>query len=350
MELLLTGDVGGTKTLLSLTKIELDLETTTLHSDRYASQDYNALSEIIHLFLDQAAKKLGHSFKIDTACFGIAGPVINNTSFLPNLNWSLDGAQIEAEIGINRVVLINDFASIGYGLLGLESSDLHPIQAGEPLVSAPIALIGAGTGLGVGYLTWNHDSYEVHASEAGHCDFSPRNAIEDALLSFLRTRHERVSVERVVSGRGIVSIYQFLRAYRYEKKVTPLSTKLQDWETGDTSIDMGAAISEAAIQKTDPMATETIQIFLDAYASEIGNLALTILPYAGLYVAGGIAPKLLSLIASCHDGQARRFLNIVKQRGRVSPMIDRIPIHIVLNQNVGLIGTTIYGAKLQSRK
>jgi glucokinase len=341
MKILLAGDVGGTKTLLSLVKIELNQKPVTLHSDRYPSQNFKSLTEIIRQFLNEATQKLGYSLSIETACFGIAGAVANNTSFLTNLKWSLDGEVLQTELGIAQIKLINDFAAVGYGILGLETTDLHSIQTGTAIAKAPIALIGAGTGLGMGFLTWNHDSYEVHASEGGHRDFSPRNQTEIALLEFLLQRHDRVSIERVISGNGIVSIYQFLRSYRKQNTSTPLANMLQAKEEGDSTVDLGSAIATAAINKTDPLAIEAIQIFLDAYASEIGNLALEILPYAGVFIAGGIAPKLLSLI---DEGQAKRFLSNVKQKGRVSPMLDLFPIQIVLNQNVGLIGTIVYGS------
>jgi glucokinase len=342
MELRLTGDIGGTKTLLSLVTAESECKSEILYSDRFPSQNYGGLTEIVNLFLMAAAQKLGDSINIHSACFGIAGPVVRNASFLTNLKWELNGEKLQTELGIPKVALINDFAAVGYGILDLDAKDLHTIQTGEREVNAPIAVLGAGTGLGMGYLTWSRDRYEFHASEGGHQDFAPRTPIETALLAYLRNRHDRVSLERVISGKGIVSIYQFLRDYRNSENSTPLSKQLEAWESGETSIDMGAAIYDASIQQNDPMATEAIQLFLDAYASEIGNLALTILPYGGLYIAGGIAPKLLSLIASCQDGQARRFLGLIKQKGRVSPILDHIPIHIVLNQNIGVIGTIHY--------
>jgi glucokinase len=355
MKLLLTGDIGGTKTLLSLEKSETDRKTVTLHSDRYPSQNYKSLKEIVDRFLEEASTQFGYTPEIDTACFGIAGPVINNTSYLTNLNWQLDGNQLQADLGIDRVVLINDFAAVGYGVVGLAASDLHTLQIGKHQPQAPIAIIGAGTGLGQGFLTWNQDRYEVHASEGGHGDFAPRSPKEIELLNFLLTRHERISTERVVSGKGIVSIYQFLQHINPE--TTELSKMLKAWEDGDLSIDMGAAIANATLLETDPTAMEAIQIFLDAYAAEIGNLALKFLPYGGLYIAGGITPKLLSLISTCEDSDSvceiddrGRFMSILKHKGRVSPMLDAIPIHVVLNQNVGLIGTTLYGSYLQQAK
>jgi len=339
MKLLLTGDIGGTKTLLSLIKS--------------LPQNYDALKQIVDEFMQTAAAKLGYIPEVDTACFGIAGPVVNNTSYLTNLSWQLDGDKLQTELGIDRVVLINDFAAVGYGVLGLSESDLATLQVGKPQPRAPIAIIGAGTGLGQGFLTWNRDGYEVHASEGGHTDFAPRSPREMALLSFLLTRHERISTERVVSGKGIVSIYQFLQHINPE--TTELSQLLQAIEAGEQNMDMAAAIANATLLKTDQMAMEAIQMFLDAYAAEIGNFALKFLPYGGLYIAGGITPKLLALINTsesvvCEIEQPNRFMSVLKHKGRVSPMLDTIPIHVVLNQNVGLIGTIVYGSKLQEAK
>jgi glucokinase len=353
MKLLLTGDIGGTKTLLSLVKSQPDRKPLTLHSDRYPSQNYNSLKQIVDEFMQVATAKLGYLPEVDTACFGIAGPVINNSSYLTNLNWQLDGDRLQAELGIDQVVLINDFAAVGYGVLGLSDSDLATLQVGKLQPHAPIAIIGAGTGLGQGFLTWNRDGYEVHASEGGHTDFAPRSPREMALLNFLLNRHDRVSTERVVSGKGIVSIYEFLQHVNPE--ITELSKLLQAIEAGEQNIDMAAAIANATLLRTDQMAMEAIQIFLDAYAAEIGNFALKLLPYGGLYIAGGITPKLLSLINTCEGAvcevdQPNRFMSTLKHKGRVSPMLDAIPIHVVLNQNVGLIGTIVHGSKLQEAK
>ena len=351
-KLLLTGDIGGTKTLLSLVQNIPNQKPLTLHSDRYKSQNYPCLADIVQEFKQAARHKLGYSPEIDTACFGIAGPVVNNISYLTNLSWQLDGDRLQTDLGIKRVELINDFAAVGYGILGLETSDLHTLQTGNPQLHAPIAIIGAGTGLGQGFLTWQQDTYTVHASEGGHTDFAPRTPQEMALLEFLLTRHDRVSTERVVSGQGIVTIYQFLQ--HLTPTPSPLAQKFHAWEAGDATIDMAAAIAEATFTRSDEMAMAAIQIFLDAYAAEIGNLALKLLPYGGLYIAGGITPKLLSLISSCEGDRCKfnettRFLQILKRKGRVSSMLDDIPIHVVLNQNVGLIGTIIRGLYLQNQ-
>lgn len=353
MKLLLTGDVGGTKTLLSLVKSLPNRPPETLHSDRYLSQDYNSLTQVVDEFMQTAATKLEYVPEVDTACFGIAGPVVNNTSYLTNLSWQLDGDRLQTELGIDQVALINDFAAVGYGVLGLSEADLATLQVGKLQSHAPIAIIGAGTGLGQGFLTWNRDGYEVHASEGGHADFAPRSPREMALLSFLLTRHDRVSTERVVSGKGIVSIYQFLQHLNPE--TTELSQLLHATESGEQNIDMAAAIANATLLKTDLMAMEAIQMFLDAYAAEIGNFALKLLPYGGLYIAGGITPKLLSLINTCEGvvcetDRPNRFMSTLKYKGRVSSMLEEIPIHVVLNQNVGLIGTIIYGSKLQAAR
>jgi len=338
MRFLLAGDVGGTKTYLRLARIEAG-EPEILYSKRYLGQDFGSFEDMISHFLYEATSLLGSKIKLGAACFGIAGPVTNNTSFLTNLKWTIDGGKLATEFDIDRVLLINDFEAIGYGALGLEPIDLYSLQAIPPQPQAPIAIIGAGTGLGEGFLTWQQDDYRVYPSEGGHVDFAPRSPIEMALLNHLMARYGRISVERVVSGKGIVNIYQFLRDY-HSPTTNDVAEKIKDWEQGNTTIYPAAEIAHAAIQQSDPMSVQAIEIFLDAYASEVGNLALKILPYGGLYIAGGILPKLLSFLESGN------FLKTMKLKGRVSPLLDNIPIHVVLNPEVGLIGTVLHGAKL----
>ncbi|MFM7886120.1 MAG: glucokinase, partial [Pseudanabaena sp.] len=226
--------------------------------------------------------------------------------------------------------------------------DLYTLQDGNVVERAPIGVIGAGTGLGEAYLGWNGDRYEVYATEGGHTDFAPRNELEIELLKYLQKRHDRVSVERVVSGLGIVAIYQFLRDRHSLPESSEIAEKVRQWESGDLELGAAAAIAKTALANcrinnetnSDHLATKTMQMFVEAYAAEVGNLALKLIPNSGLYIAGGIAPKILPLL---QDGA---FLRILKGKGRVSPVLEDIPIHIVLNPEVGLIGATLYGASL----
>ncbi|NET37640.1 MAG: glucokinase [Cyanothece sp. SIO1E1] len=352
MQTLLAGDIGGTKTILRLVKADTAQSAPILavqpplYEEVYASQDFPDLVPIVQKFLQAAADRLGAMPTPKTACFGIAGPVIGNTSELTNLNWSLSATRLEQALAIAQVSLINDFAAIGYGILGLSEQDLVTLQPAPSQPQAPIAVIGAGTGLGEGFLIPQQDQYQVFASEGSHADFAPRSALEFQLLQFLLEHKgiDRVSVERVVSGMGIVSIYEFLRQYATTPASPDLAAAFETWQQatsqGSTQIDLAAIISQAALNHQDPLCEKAMQIFVAAYGAEAGNLALKILPYGGLYIAGGIAAKILPLM------QQGDFIRAFSQKGRVSPLLAQIPIHVVLNPKVGLIGAALHAAQL----
>jgi glucokinase len=344
MTLLLAGDIGGTKTILRLVDISDPLNWQDVYQESYASADFIDLVPIVQKFMQSANVQS----KATKACFGIAGPVIGNTAKLTNLAWYLDTERLQQELEIPQVVLINDFAAIGYGILGLKTEDLCTLQVGKPQPSAPIGIIGAGTGLGQGFLVKQGETYHVFPSEGGHTDFAPRNELEFQLLKYLLDKHsiERVSVERVVSGQGIVSIYQFLRdrtkAQSHESPDIAAAIRTWEQEAGqqEKSIDPGAVIGQAALSGSDRLCQQTLQLFVELYGAEAGNLALKLLPYGGLYISGGIAPKILPLI------QNGEFMLNFTQKGRMRGILEDIPVHIVLNQQVGLIGAAICAARL----
>ena len=346
MTMILAGDIGGTKTLLRFAEKNSD-ELTVLYEQRFAGASYANFSDLLREFIETAKINLGELPSLSAACFGIAGPVRDRRSQLTNLGWSFDSDRLAEEFNIANVSLINDFVAVGYGVLGLQPHDLHTLQDGRVVERSPIGVIGAGTGLGEAYLGWNGDRYEVYPTEGGHTDFAPRNALEIELLQYLQKRHDRVSVERVASGTGIVAIYQFLRDRQTSDESAELAEKVRLWEAGDLNVDVAAAIANAALTNLginsetnlDHIATQTMQIFVEAYAAEVGNLALKLIPNGGLYIAGGIAPKILPLL---QDGT---FLQILKSKGRISPVLDDIPIHIVLNPEVGLIGAMLFAAR-----
>jgi glucokinase len=355
MTLLLVGDVGGTKTLLRLVEMPTG-ETSTIASQQknlyealYTSQEYPDLVPMVREFLQAAAAALGNSPTPTKACFAIAGPVVGNTSVLTNLAWSLTTERLEQELNIVHVSLINDFAAVGYGLLSLTPEDILTLQPGRPQSTAPIAVIGAGTGLGEGFLVRLLDDYHVYATEGGHADFAPRTDIEFELLQYFHQHYHlnRVSVERVVSGQGIVTIYQFLCDRTQDLDRDRLSA------ASEHSANLGAnlvkkdrhlsaaEISQAALEKSNPICQQAMELFIEAYGAEAGNLALKLLPYGGVYLAGGIAAKILPLIQ-----ENDRFLNAFKQKGRMSPLLERVPVHIVLNPQVGLQGAAVCASRL----
>ena len=350
MTLLLAGDIGGTKTTLQLVEAQPDeskagVKQQNLHDISYSSQNFPDLVPIVKKFLAEATEKLGVTQQPEKACFAIAGPVINNTVKLTNLSWMLDGKQIEQELGISQVSLINDFAAIGYGILGLAANDLETLQLGEPQADAPIAVLGAGTGLGECFVIRGAEEIKVYATEGGHTDFAPRYDLEIQLLQYLSLKHNnRVSVERVVSGMGIVAIYQFLRDIESATESPEIGDVVRQWEKevglNEVTVDPGAVIGKAAVEKSDRLCEQTLEMFVSAYGAEAGNLALKILPYGGLYVAGGIAGKILPLMKS------GSFMTAFRSKGRMSQLLEKVPVHIVLNPQVGLIGAAIRASKL----
>jgi len=346
MTLILAGDIGGTKTILRLVEESVGTSWHTLYEALYSSRDFPDLVPIVQRFLSVAGQQLGKPPMPQKACFAIAGPVVNDTCVLTNLAWFLEARRLEKELEIPRISLINDFAAVGYGILGLENTDLYTLQAGTPQLEAPIAVIGAGTGLGEGFLVHQATGYQVFPSEGGHADFAPRNELEFRLLQYLREKYDiqRISVERVVSGQGIVAIYQFLRDRQFAQESPEIEQIMTTWEheTGytDKSVDPAAAIAKAALEKRDRLCEQTLQMFVEAYGAEAGNLAIKLLPYGGLYVAGGIAAKILPLIK---EGQ---FLRTFGQKGRVSPLLERVPLQVVLNPQVGLIGAAICASRI----
>ncbi|MFS8854425.1 glucokinase [Synechococcus sp. H55.7] len=346
MDLLLAADIGGTKTSLSLVNAE-DPEHSLYHC-RYASQDFVSLAPMVGEFLAQARQELGRDPQPAAACFAVAGPVMERarvqTAKITNLPWDLQSSQLAAELGIPRVALINDFSAVGYGLLALGDQDLDTLQVGERQPRAPIGVMGAGTGLGQAYLTWGEGGYQVHASEGGHVDFSPRTPLEWELLRYLQKRHGRVSTERVVSGQGIVAIYQFLRDSRWGQGEEQLLAQIEAWEKGAEPVDPAAQIANAAMEARDPLAVECLRLFISLYGAAVGNFALQLLPRGGLFIAGGIAPKLLRLL---HQGE---FLSSFLDKGRMRPLLEQLSVQVVVNAQVGLKGAARYAATLLSGK
>jgi len=349
MTLLLAGDIGGTKTILRVAEAEADHAETarnSLFEKRYSSHEFPDLVPMVQTFLKEAEQETGKSFQPKRACFGIAGPVVNNTSKVTNIAWILEADRLSEQLSIPRVSLINDFAAIGYGILALEDSDLYTLQAGKREKNAPIAVIGAGTGLGQGYLIHTGKDYQVFSSEGGHVDFSARTKLEFQLSHYLldKLNIERISAERVISGQGIVAIYQFLRDRDYASESSEIAKLIGIWESkigkSEKTADPAAVISQAALEKRDRLSEKTMQIFVEAYGAEAGNLALKLLSYGGLYIAGGIAAKILPLM---EEGS---FLRAFALKGRMRSLMERVPVQIVLNPQVGLIGAALCAARL----
>lgn len=348
MTQLLAGDTGGTKTVLMLTEAESahPSQLTPLYEERYISAEYPDLVPMVRQFLKAAAAHLGYTPSPETACFSIAGPVVNNTCTLTNLSWLLDGTRLERDLCIETVQLINDFVAVGHGISALSAADTYTIQTGAPQPDAPIAIIGAGTGLGEGFLIREGDRYRVFGTEGGHTDFAPRSEVEFQLLKYLRDKLNvsRISVERVVSGMGIVAIYQFLRDRQSIEETENVAQAIRTWEReaglSEKSVDPAAVIAIAAAEQRDPLSKATMELFAELYGAEAGNLALKLLPYGGLYIAGGVAAKNLPLLKS------GLFLNAMIDKGRMRSLMEQVPVHIILNEKVGLLGAALFAATL----
>ncbi|MGF1577397.1 MAG: glucokinase [Cyanophyceae cyanobacterium] len=341
MTWLLAGDIGGTKTILRLAHQDPMGSVTSLWEKRYSSSSYSSLIPIVRTFLQEIPTEVRAQCPDDPqphrACFAIAGPVVKETAQVTNLPWQLNSRELAQALDLKQAHLINDFSAVGYGLLHLDPQDLHTLHPGSRDPHSPIAVIGAGTGLGQGYLTWNGDRYQVYASEGGHTDFAARTPLEFELLGYLRQRiGGRVSVERVVSGMGIASIYQFLldsgRGAGADAEIVAALEK-----NGDQ--DPGALISMAAQALRDPVAEQTMELFLSCYGGEVGNLALKLLPSGGIYIAGGIAAKNISLLEQ--GGFIAAYLN----KGRMRPLLETFSIQVILNPQVGLIGAMAFAAQ-----
>lgn len=321
----LAGDVGGTNARMAIVEVD-GTDARIAREERYASQDYPGLAPIVGEFCPGAERP-------DRAAFGIACPVVGDDCRATNLPWTVNRAALARAIGIRRTAIINDFSAIGHGLVLLGEADTVTLQAGKPATHAPIALIGAGTGLGMGYLLWNGSHYEVYASEGGHVDLAAHDEIEFGLVRSLETRYGHASVERLLSGPGIEGAYRYLA----ETGVAPAQPAVTAaMERGDGA----AAITERALASSDALCVRTMELFVSALGAVAGDLALTILATGGLYVGGGIAPQIIDLL------RQDRFLAAFYGKGRLSDLLRRIPVRVITNENVGLLGAAACAARL----
>jgi glucokinase len=329
----LAGDIGGTKTLLLIAECEGETCHPVLER-RYASAAYAGLLPMARELLDAAGSA---AQGLHGGCFGVAGPVrtsdADQHARVTNLPWQIDASELRTELGIPRVRLINDFQAIGYGIDALGPADVIELQAGREVARAPRVLIGAGTGLGEGFLTWCGGHYEVHASEGGHVDFAPTDERQLALLRELRQQFGRVSCERVLSGPGLVRIYAYLRDAGAAPEVRELREAMQ-------SSDPAAAITAFALTREDPLASLALESFVRVYGAQAGNLALTLLARGGVYLAGGIAPKIITRL------QQPDFLHAFNDKGRMASLTAEMPVRALVNPKVGLYGAAVAAARL----
>ena len=318
---LLAGDVGGTKTDLALFADDRPAggRLRELRGARLASADYPGLGALLRAFLGDAPPPIA------AAAFGVAGPVVGDTCRTTNLPWEIDAAALRAALGIPRLRLLNDFHALALGLGALPDDGLLVLQPGDVDPAGPQAVIGAGTGLGEAILVPTAAGPRVLATEGGHADFAPRDDLEIGLLRALQRRHGHVSWERLVSGPGLVALHDHLAA-------EGLAVVHPDTRRRLAAEDPAAVIGELALADADPSCVLAVDRFLGLYGAEAGNLALKTLPTGGLFVAGGIAPRLLPKL------RRGPFLAAFLDKGRMRPLLERIRVAVVLEPRVGLLG------------
>lgn len=322
--MILAGDIGGTKTNLALYEIEND-ELKVIAQHQFVSKDYDTFMDLIFDFQEKTS-----IFKIDALCLGIAGPIIEERCRTTNLPWDIKAKDLKDHFGTQKVKLLNDLESTAYGMLYLKDEDFINLNPTGRKVKGNIAVIAAGTGLGEALLYYDGDSYHPIATEGGHSDFAPISGQQDELLLWLRRRYPgHVSYERIVSGVGIYTIYEFLA----ESGFAPIPQIMMNLED---NVDKSAMISKCALEQNDPLCLETLKLFAEIYAAEAGNLALKSMSLGGVYIGGGIAPKLLPIIKSEY------FLNAFLSKGRFEELLRGIQLKISLNQETALLGAARY--------
>jgi glucokinase len=327
--MILAGDIGGTKVHLAL----YDFTSGQLHplrDQKFPAHEFASLDEVVNKFLsgDDTAPKV-HRADILAACFGVPGPVRDGRLKLTNLPWILDCRELSKALGIQHVFLINDLEANGYGIPELATDKIFTLHAGDE-VAGHRGLIAAGTGLGEALLVWDGKRHRPIASEGGHCDFAARSNREIALLESLRdTLKGRVSWERVVSGLGIKNIYEFLRDVEDIHEPQWLRDRMK-------TEDPNAVIGQCAEDGSSSLCFETMKTFVSAYGAETGNIALKVLATGGMYVGGGIAPKILKSLQNGFFTQA--FLD----KGRLSPLLQSIPVRVILDDTCALLGAAAY--------
>ena len=322
--MILAGDVGGTKVHLALYRFESGhLQHVT--DERFPAHEYAGLEAVVRAFF----AKHDHP-EVTSACFGVPGPVRNGRLKLTNLPWLLDARELSRSLRIDHIFLINDLEANGYGIPELTSDQVYTLSTGDPSALGNRGLVSAGTGLGEAVLMWNGKVHVPIASEGGHCDFAPRDETEMALLRYLRKALcGRVSYERVVSGIGLKNIYSFLRDDQGMTESPELRERMEQE-------DPNAVIGELGESGKDELCVRALDIFVSVYGAEAGNLALKVLATGGMFIGGGIAPKVL------HKMRDGTFMHAFTDKGRLSELLVQTPVHIILESRAALMGAAAY--------
>jgi len=316
--LVLAGDVGGTSTRLGYFEVD-ERGLVLLAEERYRSWEHAGVAQMVE---DFAAR---HRYAAERSCFGVAGPILSGRVQAANLPWIIESVELARVLGLGQVRLINDLEANTFGISTLTPEDLLTLNVGVPHPTGTIAVVSPGTGLGESLAYWDGAAHRPLPSEAGHADFAPTNEIEVELLRYLQAKHGRVSYERVVSGSGLLEVYRFLRDMHYfPEAVEVISTAEADRAP--------AEITKAALAKSCPRCEKALDIFVSVFGSEAGNAALRFLATGGVYLGGGIPPKILDKLKEA------TFMVAFTSKGRLSSLTRTIPVHVILNESTALRG------------
>ncbi len=323
--MILAGDIGGTKTILALFSRAAGAHTPVVEMT-FPSSGYTSLEVIIQEFLD------ANPAPVESACFGVAGPVVAGRASITNLSWVIDAAAVRESMGIGPVHLLNDLESIANAVRILEGDDIATLNAGTPVVGGALGVIAPGTGLGEAFLTWDGAHYRAYPSEGGHASFAPNSADEIELLRYLQAKIGHVSYERVCSGLGIPNIYSYVRDRVFGRETPEVAAALAA-VADPTPVIVHFALAAAA---PCPLCVAAVDLFVSILGSEAGNLALKVLSTGGIYIGGGIPPRILPLL------RHPRFLSAFREKGRFRELLSAMPVHVILNPQAALLGAASF--------
>jgi glucokinase len=327
--MILAGDIGGTNARLAYFQPKnghLDLISERV----FPSREYSELGDIVSKFLHDSSERP------EVACFGIAGPVQNGRVETSNLPWIIEQSRLAKQIQLPATLLINDLEASAWGIGELAAQDLVPLNQVAHAVGNQ-AVIAPGTGLGEAGLFWNGNQHQVFACEGGHADFGPQGELQIELLRFLATRYEHVSYERILSGPGLVNVYEFLRGKSAAGEPAGFTDQLA---RGDAA----AAISVAALNGSNPLAEQALDLWISVYGAEAGNLALKAMATGGIFLGGGISPKILPKLTG------PLFMRAFLAKGRLRPLMESMPVHVITNDKAGLLGAARCAAAKSSNR
>jgi glucokinase len=322
--MILAGDIGGTNTRLALVEAATG-ELKIVAEQTFPSRERTSLEAVVAEFLSL------HRCDLTRASFGIAGPVRNGRCEATNLPWVVDSKAVAKRLRLKRVGLINDLEANAYGIAVLQSTDFAILNKGSRNAKGNRAIISAGTGLGEAGMYWDGQAHRPFASEGGHVDFAPRNHLEMELLNYSLKRYRRVSYERLVSGPGLVNVYEFLKNIGTSEEPPWLAEELRD---GDAA----PIISQCALDEKSPLCLQALELFVSLYGAEAGNLALKLMATGGVYLGGGIAPKIIAKL------KEPEFMNAFTAKGRMRPLLQDIPVRVIMNPKTALLGAARHAA------